>query len=583
MKIRNIKTKVTIVGAFFAITIFAISPISFAQTSQEIADDIAAQQEQLTQSQNDLAQLQSTLKDYQATIDATTGELPKLQAELEQNESEIKAKTLELDVAKQGKKLKELERQQRQIDQQETLKTSYMDWRGNRLDLGQFINTEFDYKKIEQYSSSLTGAQQRNIFSIASDLKKLSTDIDSYDSKIKELEDLKVTLASKKKELEDRIAYYNGALASGSAEANSLGASIQNIQQNIDGLEAAQQAARQREDQILANPPPQVTPSIPVNGGFIFRSQGRDLYQGHGVGMSQWGAHGMGSRGYGYQDILRFYYTGVNVVGGYENSAVNVEGYGSINIEDYVAGEGEVPGRACGNQDQVNQNPAKYALDNGSGWSCWPEEAIKAQAVAFRTYGIYNAGFLHSDARSQVYNGTHYAQWAADETRGQVLTYGGSIIQALYSADNSQGNGTANNDTIFQNLQGDGAALPYLRSVNDTGLATATYYTYWQATTNQHNLDGVKSMILYNASTNYYDNSTKSYLNSIISDIGGSISSISFERDPSQRVKKVWFTGPNGGSRSLGGWWFKNLWNSWASDMGTYDYIYSQTFYLEVQ
>ena len=133
---------------------------------------------------------------------------------------------------------------------------------------------------------------------------------------------------------------------------------------------------------------------------------------------------------------------------------------------------------------------------------------------------------------------------------------------------------------MFQNLQGDGTPYPYLRAVNDTGLATTTYYTYWQSQTNQVNYGTVKEMILYNAGTNYYDNSTKSYLNNIIAEIGGEITSISLERDPSLRVKKVWLIGSNG-SRSLGGWWFKNLWNSWSYDKGTYDYIYSQTFYIQ--
>jgi len=35
---------------------------------------------------------------------------------------------------------------------------------------------------------------------------------------------------------------------------------------------------------------------------------------GHGVGMPQWGAHNMAQAGRNYQEILRFYYTGVNVV-----------------------------------------------------------------------------------------------------------------------------------------------------------------------------------------------------------------------------------------------------------------------------
>ena len=34
---------------------------------------------------------------------------------------------------------------------------------------------------------------------------------------------------------------------------------------------------------------------------------------GHGVGMSQWGANGMAEQGYTYDQILKHYYTGVEV------------------------------------------------------------------------------------------------------------------------------------------------------------------------------------------------------------------------------------------------------------------------------
>lgn len=34
---------------------------------------------------------------------------------------------------------------------------------------------------------------------------------------------------------------------------------------------------------------------------------------GHGLGMSQWGAYGMAGQGYNYQDILKYYYTGVEL------------------------------------------------------------------------------------------------------------------------------------------------------------------------------------------------------------------------------------------------------------------------------
>ena len=42
---------------------------------------------------------------------------------------------------------------------------------------------------------------------------------------------------------------------------------------------------------------------------------------GHGLGMSQWGANGMASQGYAYQDILKYYYSGINLVGGYGRAA----------------------------------------------------------------------------------------------------------------------------------------------------------------------------------------------------------------------------------------------------------------------
>lgn len=44
-------------------------------------------------------------------------------------------------------------------------------------------------------------------------------------------------------------------------------------------------------------------------GVYVFEGRG----YGHGVGLSQWGAHEMAKRGSTYRDILRYYYTGVDV------------------------------------------------------------------------------------------------------------------------------------------------------------------------------------------------------------------------------------------------------------------------------
>ncbi|MFS8809303.1 SpoIID/LytB domain-containing protein [Synechococcus sp. R65.1] len=90
-------------------------------------------------------------------------------------------------------------------------------------------------------------------------------------------------------------------------------------------------------------------------------------------------------------------------------------------------------------------------------------EALKAQAVAARTYVLYHRNSrrwfdVFSDTRSQVYRGLSQRSAAALEatraTRGVVLVYGGKFVNAMYSA--SAGSRTVGVDGI-----------PYLQSLPD--------------------------------------------------------------------------------------------------------------------
>ncbi|MDQ1559843.1 MAG: stage sporulation protein [Pyrinomonadaceae bacterium] len=94
-------------------------------------------------------------------------------------------------------------------------------------------------------------------------------------------------------------------------------------------------------------------------------------------------------------------------------------------------------------------------------------EALKAQAVAARTYAVSNrgqfnaAGFdLLPTIRSQVYGGLStehpLSTRAVEETRGLVATYRGEPINALYTS--TCGGRTEHAENIF-----DGEAVPYLR------------------------------------------------------------------------------------------------------------------------
>ncbi len=98
--------------------------------------------------------------------------------------------------------------------------------------------------------------------------------------------------------------------------------------------------------------------------------------------------------------------------------------------------------------------------------SSWELEALKAQAIAARSYALANLGKqakygydLKDNTEDQAYNGagaeTDKTNRAVDETAGLVLTYDMKIISAYYSA--SAGGMT--------NTNAWGSNLPYLHSV----------------------------------------------------------------------------------------------------------------------
>ncbi len=98
----------------------------------------------------------------------------------------------------------------------------------------------------------------------------------------------------------------------------------------------------------------------------------------------------------------------------------------------------------------------------------WPKEALKAQAVAARTFAIFNVnkyidkGYnICASTNSQAYGGVNHedplTNKAIDETRGVIMTYKGKPINAVYHSDS--GGYTENSENVW------GSFLPYLRSV----------------------------------------------------------------------------------------------------------------------
>jgi stage II sporulation protein D len=253
---------------------------------------------------------------------------------------------------------------------------------------------------------------------------------------------------------------------------------------------------------------------------------------GHGVGMSQWGALGQAKAGRDYRAILGHYYRGtaigsaptpvlerVRVLVGDNLANVTVANALAVfdaNGKRYVLPVGPVrigpklqlpvgkdskplalpgpltlraaPGsfltvgeKGYRGDLRIAKAGTKVQLVNVVGLEeyllgvvpgempkDWPLEALKAQAVAARTYAVSHLvkakGFdLYSDWRSQVYYGVASegtgSTRAVNETRGEIVTYEGLPAQTFCFS--SSGGRTISSLDVF------GMDVPYLQAVDD--------------------------------------------------------------------------------------------------------------------
>ena len=137
----------------------------------------------------------------------------------------------------------------------------------------------------------------------------------------------------------------------------------------------------------------------------------------HRNGMSQYGAKGRADSGQNFRDILSKYFPGKQITDGYsEPGSITVDGYGAVDFQQYLYGIAEMP-------------------------SSWNTEALKAQAVAARSYALAytNNGTkpICATQSCQVYIGSSKGgawEQAVGATRGVVITEGGNAISTQYSS-----------------------------------------------------------------------------------------------------------------------------------------------------
>lgn len=126
----------------------------------------------------------------------------------------------------------------------------------------------------------------------------------------------------------------------------------------------------------------------------------------------------------------------------------------------------------------VDMEQYLYSVLGGEMNGNWPQEALKAQAVAARSYALYHRQRrlsrmydLGDTTASQVYRGimdeSVGTQTAVNATAGMVLTHNNQIIEAVFHS--SSGGHTENSEYVWTE------ARPYLRAVPDFDQGTPVY------------------------------------------------------------------------------------------------------------
>lgn len=260
------------------------------------------------------------------------------------------------------------------------------------------------------------GYQKKVIENDRDTIVKVVLYVKDLEEKKKNLESEKVRLAKIKKDTDEQAASlekvisgakkYQAQLSSQIAVISARQQSI--LAQRLAGLNIPRSAASMgRCDSDLTNGrDPGFSPRFAV---FTYGVPNR-------VGLNQWGAFGRAKTGQGYDQILRAYYN----FDGYQNfdvnTKINVNGYGSFSLEDYVKRIYEVPGD-------------------------WPGEVLRAQAIAARSYALAytdnGSGSICATESCQVFKpdpkGGAWEQ-AVNDTAGKVMTAGGKPIKAWFSS-----------------------------------------------------------------------------------------------------------------------------------------------------
>lgn len=382
----------------FLVVAFAFVNIKLTYADQ--IDDLGKQISDLTQALN---QSVNATKPLQSQLDSMQKQISDIKAQVANIEVDIANKKIAIDTG-----YKELDKQTQVLNR--AIRDFYIQSYSDSPLLILLSNNDASHiTQVLAYQKAATDEDKIIITNIALAISDLQT-------RKKNLENEEARLTVLKADLDQQSAKLDTVIQGAVAYQAKLSSQIAQL--------SAQQQALIAQKQASLNIPQSAYTSQHgcvddrgVDPGFSPRFALFTYGVPNRVGLNQYGAWGRAKAGESAEQILADYYPGLTLKKDYDqNVTINVDGNGSMSIEEYVR--------------RIYEMPDSWT-DNGNA-------ALMAQAVAARSYGLaHKSGICTTDSCQVFQPNPKGGNWdtAANATRGWVLVDGsGNPVSTQYSS-----------------------------------------------------------------------------------------------------------------------------------------------------
>lgn len=425
IKVPRIKVGLISFLITFLILLFLVKLPVYSQSISDLEKQINEKTEQIAEKQGILgtiekkiAEIKGSSKSLSEKIALMTAEVNKLQASIDENQE------------KMDEKVKGIKDEQEQLEKTKEILDVvsgklYVESRGSVINF--FLSDWDGLIRGFHVKKNTVSVLRREVEKINGEFSSLAEAKAALDKEREDLDKQKEDLDKSYALLADERAKLRAELAKQHSQKISLSAEITDLSKNVSQLQSALIAAR--------------SAGTVSSGGSAGASAGTSISQApggsfgvfsigaytHRNGMSQWGAKARSEAGQTSAQILSAYYPNTKISQGTVNvgfgvepllTDISVDGYGSLSFEDYyLMGIKEMP-------------------------ESWSLEALKAQAIAARTFAVrYTQNGRKNICTSQscqVFSTplkTGAWKTAVEQTRGQILTdVSGAPVLTQYAA-----------------------------------------------------------------------------------------------------------------------------------------------------